>query len=103
MIALAVLGGIVGVGLLMVLTSIFNGYALNVLWEWFIVPTFGAPNLGIVPAIGVAMVVSYLTHQTHNCKKEERNFGEMVAEGAARAVVNPSLALFFGWIVHLFM
>lgn len=103
MIVLAVFGGIVGIGLLMVFSSIFNGYALSVLWGWFIVPTFGAPALGIVPAIGVAMVVNYLTYQTHNCKKEKKSFGEQLAEGTMMAILKPSLALFFGWIVHLFM
>lgn len=102
MTASAVLGGIVGVGLLMVLSSIFNGYALSVLWGWFVVPTFGAPALGVVPAIGVAMAVSYLTHQMHDCQ-EETTFGETIAKGTAMAVLKPSFALFFGWIVHLFM
>jgi len=103
MTALAVLGGIVGVGFLMVFSSIFNGYALSVLWGWFVVPTLGAPALHIVPAIGVAMVVSYLTYQTHNCQKEKKSFGETIAEGTAMAILKPSFALFFGWIVHLFM
>lgn len=103
MTALAVLGGIVGVGILMVFSSIFNGYALSVLWGWFVVPTFGAPALGVVPAIGVAMVVSYLTYQMHDCKKEETSFGETIAKGTAVAILKPSFALFFGWIVHMFM
>ncbi len=103
MTALAVLGGIVGVGILMVGSSIFNGYALSVLWGWFVVPVFGAPALGIVPAIGIAMVVSYLTYQTHDCKKEEKSFGKTIAEGTVIAILKPSFALLFGWIVHLFM
>ena len=103
MTALAVLGAMVGFPILIAISAMFNGYALSVLWGWFVVPTFGAPALGIVPAIGVAMVVSYLTYQTHNCKKEEKSFGETIAEGTAMAVLKPSFALFFGWIVHLFM
>lgn len=103
MTGLAVLGGIVGVVFLMVFSYIFNGYALSVLWGWFVVPTFGAPALGLVPAIGVAIVVGYLTHQTHDCKKEEKSFGEKIAEGTVMAILKPSFALFFGWIVHLFM
>ena len=103
MTALAVLGGIVGVGFLMVFSSIFNGYALSVLWGWFVVPTFDAPALGLVPAIGVMIVVSYLTDQTHDCKKEENSFGNKIVEGTATAILRPSFALFFGWIVHLFM
>ncbi|MBI2552085.1 hypothetical protein HYW17_02180 [Candidatus Uhrbacteria bacterium] len=103
MTAKAVLGSIVGIGVLMFFSSIFNGYALSVLWGWFVVPTFGASALHIVPAIGIAMVVRYLTYHMHDCKKEEKSFGEKIAEGTAMSVVKPSLALFFGWIVHLFM
>lgn len=103
MTALTVLGGIVGVGLLIAFGSIFNGYALSVLWGWFVAPTFGAPALHIVPAIGVAMVVSYLTHQMHNCQEEKKSFREKLVEGTMVAVLRPSFALFFGWIIHLFM
>ena len=103
MTALAVLGGIVGAGFLMVFSSIFTGYTLSVLWGWFVVPTFGAPALHIVPAIGVAIVVSYLTYQTHNCQKEKKSFGETIVEETVMAVLRPSYVLFFGWIVHLFM
>ena len=103
MTALAVLGGIVGAGFLMVFSSIFTGYTLSVLWGWFVVPTFGVPALHIVPAIGVAIVVSYLTYQTHDCVKEEMSYGKAIGKGIAMAILKPSLALFFGWIVRLFM
>ncbi len=106
MTALAVFGGIVGIGLLLVLSSIFNGYALSVLWGWFIVPTFGAPALGIVPAIGIAMVVSYLTHQKNESKKEDEDddgIGVKIFKLAIPVLGKPALALLFGWIVHLFM
>ncbi|TSC73972.1 MAG: hypothetical protein G01um101444_416 [Parcubacteria group bacterium Gr01-1014_44] len=104
MTALAILGGIVGVAVLMVASSIFNGYALSVLWGWFVVPTFGAPALGIVPAIGIATVVAYLTHQIDTNKKEEkRSFGETIAYSTAITFLKPSFALLFGWVVHLFM
>lgn len=103
MTALTVLGGIVGIGFLMFLNYTFNGYALSVLWGWFVVPTFGTPDLDVVPAIGIAMVVSYLTYQTHDCKKEETTFGETIAKGTVINILKSSFALFLGWIVHLFM
>ena len=103
MTALAVLGGVVGVTSLMVFSSIFNGYALSVLWGWFVVPTFGAPALDVVPAIGIALVVGYMTHQMREKKKDEQSFKQMIAHGTAYAVLKPSFALFTGWIVHLFM
>lgn len=99
----AVLASVVGIGILMAFSSILNGYALSVLWGWFVVPTFSVPALGIVPAIGIAMMVSYLTYQTHNCKKEERGSDKKLSEGIMTVVLKPLLALLLGWIIHLFM
>jgi len=103
MIALAVFGGVIGVITLIVVSSVLNGYVLSVLWGWFVVPTFGAPQLSIAPAIGIALVVSYMTHQTHDCQKEDKSPGEKIAVGTAILVLKPLVALFFGWIVLLFM
>ena len=100
---LALLGGFVGLGMLLFFNDLLSGYALSVLWEWFIVPTFGAPHLGVVPAIGIAMVVSYMTYQNDDCKKEKRTTREEVIRLVAMAVMKPGMSLFFGWIVHLFM
>ena len=104
MTALAIFGGIVGFVILMVVSSIFNGYALSVLWGWFIVPTFGMPALGVVPAIGIAMVVSYLTHQTHESeKKDDDGIGVKIFKAVILSLGKPAFTLLFGWIVHLFM
>ena len=105
----AVLGRVVSVVFLMIFASIFNGYVLSVLWGWFVVPTFAAPTLGVVPAIGIALVVGYMTHQMRDKifrdedKKEEPKFRQIMARGTAFAILKPLNALFFGWIVHLFM
>lgn len=49
--------------------AIMNGWALAMLWAWFIVPIFNLPTLSIVQAIGIGMVVSFLTR--HSINKEE--------------------------------
>jgi len=103
MVALAILGGAVGFVALMVVSSILNGYVLSILWGWFVVPVFHLSPLTIVPAIGVALVVSYLTHQTNDCQEKERSTSEKIAYAVAVAVVKPLLALCLGWVVHLFM
>lgn len=100
---MTVFSNVVGFVFVMVFGPIINGYVLSVLWRWFIVPTFDAPALGVVSAIGVAMVVSYLTYQTHDCKKEKKSLSNIIKEGANVIAWKASLALFFGWIVHLFM
>ncbi len=103
MTVLAVFGGSIVVVILMVVSSIFNGYALSVLWGWFMVPTFGLPELSIAPAIGIAIVISYLTHQVNAKKDDGESFGKKMVRGIVLTTLEPSFALLFGYIVHLFM
>jgi len=89
---------------LLLVSSILNGYVLSVLWGWFIVPVFNLPTLTAVSAIGIAMVVSYLTYQYNESDEDDnKSFGEKLAKPIAIAILRPLFALFFGWIVHLFM
>jgi putative Mn2+ efflux pump MntP len=103
MIALAAFGGIVGVFALLALSSIWKGYVLTVLWSWFVVPTFGAPLLTIAPAIGLAMVVGFLTHQSDATKTPEGDSSERFMRAVAHALVMPLLVLGIGWVVRQFM
>lgn len=103
MTALAVFGGFVGVVILMVFSAICNGYALSILWGWFVVPVFGLPQLTVVSAIGIAMIVSYLTREIDGEKNKDKGFGAKMLEGTIVAVLKPSFALLFGYIVHSFM
>lgn len=80
---------------LLALGYVLNGYALTVLWTWFVVPTFGAPALGLAQAIGLAVVVSYLTHQ-YSAKSDKKTDW---SETAAFIIVKPAFALLVGWIV----
>ena len=41
-----------------------NAWALTLLWEWFIVPSFAVAPLTNLSAIGIALVVSFLTGYT---------------------------------------
>ncbi len=89
---------------LIIVSSIFNGYALSVLWGWFIVPTFNAPKLTVVPAIGIALVVSYMTHQVDTSKDDDkRNLREKFVSLTVEVIGKPLFALFFGSVVQMFM
>ncbi len=104
MVLLAVLGGFVGIVALLVLSSLLRGYAFSVLWGWFMVPTLGLPHLSVAQAIGIAMVVSFLTyHDTSNIPKKEESAGATIARGVSFAVAYPLLALLIGWVVHQYM
>lgn len=101
MIGLAIFGGIIAIPLIVAVGSILNGYVLSVLWTWFVVPTFGLPKLSIPVAIGISLVVSYLTHQRSDSSDDDKD--NLLLKWVARLVLNPLVALLFGWIVHFFV
>lgn len=81
--------------------SVANGWALSILWGWFIVPIFGLPELSIPAAIGIAMIVNYMTYQ------EPGHADDRTSDDKVKAFIvlclRPLFAVFIGFIVKLFM
>lgn len=86
----------------LVVCSVWSGYALSILWGWFIVPAFSLPSLSVVYAIGLAMVVSFLT-QRADLKKDDREYGEILLVGTIYSLLKPATALGLGYVLTLFM
>lgn len=82
---------------------LWNGYVLSILWGWFIVPTFEARPLAVLPAIGMAFVVRYLTHQYDSYTDESKSLNERASIAIVVALLDPAVALLVGWILHSFM
>jgi hypothetical protein len=82
---------------------VWKGFVLTILWGWFMVPTFGLQPLAIAPAIGVSIVVGYLTHQRHQNDGEKGGSLERTAEIFGYMAMMPALALLVGWIVKQWM
>jgi hypothetical protein len=90
---LAVLLAVLPLGIL------WRGYVLTVLWAWFVPPLFAeAPTLTLLPAIGLSLIVGYLTHQapprTVDTDRSRETLHLIVG-----AVLTPAFALLIGWIV----
>lgn len=88
--------------LLWPVSAIVQGFCLKILWGWFMVTTFAMQALTIPQALGLALTVSYITHQVESRKaKEGESYGpiELLVGGMLRAVI----VLFIGWVYHLFM
>ena len=94
---------IVGFVALMIVSTLLNGWALSVLWGWFFVPTLGLPDLTVVQAIGIGMVVSYLTHQYTDTDSKNEEWWEGIVRAFSFAIFKPIFAISFGWVIHLFM
>ena len=87
------------------LSAIWRGYVLMMLWAWFVVPTFNLSDLVLTQAMGLALLVSFLTYQMDADKKPEEDvaFTERVIRTLVNAALAPLLALVIGWCVHQFM
>jgi len=99
---MAIVLGMVAFAVLFICSSVLEGYVFSVLWGWFIVPTFNAPQLSVVSVIGIAMMLSFITYQYNKDKSEEsvhRGFIRLILRSISLSII----ILLFGWILHLFM
>ena len=80
---------------------IWRGWVFTVLWGWFVVPLFGLPALGLSQAIGLMLVINYLTF--HKPQPDERSLIEQIFYGAAWVALYPAMVLLVGWIVQGFL
>lgn len=83
-----------------------SGYALSVLWGWFVSSIFDLPTLSVPVAIGISMIVRFTTYTGTTGRESTRtdqSVTGVVVEAVVGTVARPAFALFFGWIVHQFM
>lgn len=85
-----------------VISAIIGGYVLVKLWQWFAVPVFGFEQIKLVPAIGIGLLVSYLTHQNIPSQKD-REISDVISSAIGESIFYPAIVLFVGWVVSLFM
>jgi len=83
--------------------ALWSGYVLSILWAWFIVPTFETRPLAVLPAIGISLVVRYLTNQYDAYTDETKSTSERAFISLVYTFAHPALALVFGWVLHSFM
>lgn len=83
--------------MLLPLFILWRGFALSVLWKWFIVP-LGVPALSVPMACGLLVVVGVLTHKTRRADHMPEEHDQLLV-----ALIMPPMMLFIGWIITLFM
>ena len=98
-----ILGYTTTIVIFMLINTIWSGYALSILWGWFIVPVFSIQEISIPTAIGVVLVVGFLTHQDPTKLKDNREFSEVLLEGIIKGLTRPAIALATGLVITLFL
>lgn len=83
--------------------TLLRGWVLSVLWGWFMVTTFHLPRLSIPAALGLSVVVSYLTWQIIDVESPKRSRTDQLIYSFGSPIVGALIVLGMGFIVHLFM
>jgi hypothetical protein len=88
---------------LAVVSLIFRGFVLSILWNWFVPAVAAIHTIGIAEATGLSPVVVLLSgFKTEDDDEKELSFIRVVLD-VVRAVAHSLIALAFGYIVHLFL
>lgn len=93
-----VLGQIFSVLFCLTAVTILKGWALSVVWAWFIVPTFALPALTIPQAIGISIVAAMV--KPGNIESENKG-GIWLYSVKLSALIG--MAMLIAWIVSKFM
>lgn len=98
-----VIGYITATIVIIIYSTMMNGLAFCKLWAWFIAPLFEVKFLSIPEAVGVALSVQYLTHQSDLENKEKDSYSLALLKGALISTFKPLLALLFGAAVKMWL
>jgi len=85
------------------LEFVINGLVLIQLWKWLIVETFAMPPLTLLQAVGLSLVVSFLTYSHVDVKSPERDKWELFFYILGGLTVRPIFTVVAGFIVYQLM
>lgn len=98
MTAVVVSAGLVLIAGAVFLAAVCNGFALWLLWGWFMVP-LGIPPIGIAWAVGLSTVATMLLPSPSRAKSDGGEWYIPLLELLGK----PALALLVGWVAKSFM
>ena len=103
---LGCIGGIVAVLFILIVGTFANGLTLSVLWKWFVVPAFDVPQLTVMQALGLSLVVSFFTADLQKQEadhKKKTSATESILTACLQVVIKPLVFLAIGWVYLQFM
>ena len=75
-----------------------HGWALSILWGWFVVPLFHVPLVTPLQASGVVLIIQFLTYKTGKDENEDK--AEVLVKAFVASIIFPLMYVGLGWTVH---
>lgn len=92
----------IGAIVVLILSSLWYGYVLSVMWGWFVAKALHLPSISVPLAIGLSSVVSMFRSYS-DTKHKDSAPQEVFTRAAAYSFFAPIFVLLFGYIIHLFV
>lgn len=89
--------------LLATVFAIWEGFVLSCLWGWFIVPVFKLPELALIPASGITLVVGMMTRTDNIASIFEPDMLIVLKRAAEDSIMTTSFVLIIGRLLSFFM
>ena len=85
--------------ILIPINFMLGGYTSQMMWKWFISPTFGVQELSFLQAVGASLITRYWTLTLP--KSSDSSEDSLVTQFIA--ILMSLIFLGYGYIIHLFM
>ena len=85
-----------------ILAGIVRAIVIASLWGWFIAPAFHLPEMPLITAYAVSMLVGlFANYDTSGERFKGKELGEIMSTVFATAVLSPLMTLGLGWVLHV--
>lgn len=92
--------GIVVLGVVLIIAgTLLSGWALSVMWAWYVVPVFELPVLGIKNAILLATLIGYFTPTELYKDAENKTENQKILNGIAAILFKPIFYVAWFWVI----
>jgi hypothetical protein len=94
--------------LLSIVSTLWSGFVLLTLWGWFAMPLLNLPRLSYVGAMGIVLLIGFLTKQmptvlTKELTETDDYLIHLAKTAWTYSILNPLFVLIAGWVLHLFL
>jgi len=83
-------------------TSLYRGFVLSLCWVWFVVP-FGTPAISIAHAMGISLVVGFLTSKSGKKPDTDDEFAEVLMRGLVQSTLFTTIVWPIAWAISWFV
>lgn len=88
--------------LMIALTSIVSGAMIQLFWEWFVSTTFDLKELRLVEAIGILLLIKFITFKRDKTD-EKTDYWDEFPKRIGYYFAFITMSWITGYIIHLFI